>query len=296
MAQGSENFIKTAGFYFLFSAIPVFLRCRIERSYIPVDLESPLPEKFQDEPSGRRAGGPYMSTAFLLVLGAMFLPHQPWRHLTSTLLYDVVGTISSVMLNQSIRDSADCSVPFNTTVLGAHPLGDSFYNPANDPYYISNLNLSVIPFIAEALKGTQFTHVVHIVLESMRADCYPFREDGLLNQHIRTKLVPTGNEAPITTETITPFISSLAENLISWDTVWATIPFTHKSMLGCTVPCLYKIDVRLLRTITVAGGFYSRTRWQGEDVSNLLSPGLRPHQFNNQSRGRKAGFIKWQWI
>src|SRR2546421_6749768 len=238
MAQGSGNFIKITGFYLLFSTIPVFLRCRIERSYIPIDIESFVSEKFEDEPqaSGRRGCGPFVPTAFLLVFGAMFLPHQPWRHLTSTLLYDVVGTISSVILNRSIQDSTNCSIPSNTTVLGTHPLGHSFYNPADDPYYISNLDLSVDAFIAQALKDTQFTNVVHIVLESMRADCYPFQETGLLNKHIQTKLVPPDTQPPITTQTITPFISSLAENLISWDTVWATIPFTHKSMLGCNPP------------------------------------------------------------
>lgn len=242
MAQGSGKFIRTVAFYLLFSAIPIFLRCRIERnspSCIVVDLESPFSEKFEDDPL-RRTCGPSVPLAFFLIFGAIFLPHQPWRHLTSTLLYDMVRTISSVMLSRSLREGVECAASSNATVLGVHPLADSLYNPAKDPWYVSNLNQSVDPFIAKALEGTQFTNVVHIVLESMRADCYPFQENGLLNQHIRTKLLPTADETPITTQTITPFISSLAENIISWDTVWATIPFTHKSMLGCipTFSCI----------------------------------------------------------
>jgi hypothetical protein len=233
MAQGSGNFIKTAAFYLLFSAIPVFFRSRVERSYVPIDLESPFSEKFEDEPLRRRASGPYVSMSFFLILGALFLPRQPWRHLTSTLLYDIVGTVSSVMLSRSVHDRVECSIPSNATMAGSHPFGDSLYIPAEDQYYISNLDQMVDPFIAQALEGTQFTNIVHIVLESMRADCFPFQEDGLLSQHIQTKFPPADDETTITTQTITPFISSLAENIISWDTVWATIPFTHKSMLGC---------------------------------------------------------------
>jgi len=232
MAQGSGNFIKMAGLYFLFAGIPVFLRRRMEKSsfvYMPVDLESPFSEKFDHEPPRRR--GPFGPVAFFLILGAMFLPHQPWRHLTSTLLYDVIGTISSVMLSRSLHDRAECSGP-DASIIGTHPLAGSLYNPTKDPYYISNLDQPVDSFIAQALEGIQFTNVVHIVLESVRADCFPFQEDGLLNEYIQTKLSPNQDES-ITTQTITPFISSLAKNIISWDTVWATIPFTHKSMLGC---------------------------------------------------------------
>jgi len=135
------------------------------------------------------------------------------------------------MLSRSLHDRAECSGP-DASIIGTHPLAGSLYNPTKDPYYISNLDQPVDSFIAQALEGIQFTNVVHIVLESVRADCFPFQEDGLLNEYIQTKLSPNQDES-ITTQTITPFISSLAKNIISWDTVWATIPFTHKSMLGC---------------------------------------------------------------
>jgi hypothetical protein len=110
------------------------------------------------------------------------------------------------------------------------------YNPAEDPYYISNLDLPVDEFIASALKNLRFTNIVHIVLESMREDSYPYDEQGLLHQYIQTNMTPVQNGTPVNTQTITPFIDSLAEHTLSWHTMWSTIPYTHKAMLGCTSP------------------------------------------------------------
>ena len=106
------------------------------------------------------------------------------------------------------------------------------YNPANDPYYISNLATPVDAFIAEALEGVTFTNIVHIVLESMRSDSYPFNEFGPLANYVNENYGDEPHRQPITTSNVTPFIASLAEHTISWETVWATIAYTHKAMLG----------------------------------------------------------------
>ena len=43
--------------------------------------------------------------------------------------------------------------------------------------------------------------------------------------------------AAVTTSNVSPFIESIAEHTISWETVFATVSFTHKAMIGrkCTV-------------------------------------------------------------
>jgi len=69
----------------------------------------------------------------------------------------------------------------------------------------------------------------------MREDSYPYQEDGLLNQHIVNNMQLVKGGTPVNPETVTPFIISLAENTLSWHTTWATIPYTHKTMLGCEV-------------------------------------------------------------
>jgi hypothetical protein len=122
---------------------------------------------------------------------------------------------------------------FPAVDFGSNPLGDLNYNPANDPYYITNMDEPIDEFIASALEGVQFTNVFHIILESMREDSFPYDENGLLHQHIQENMEPAENGVPVTTENITPFIASLAENTISWHTVWSTIPYTHKAMMGC---------------------------------------------------------------
>jgi hypothetical protein len=149
--------------------------------------------------------------------------------MTETLVYDVISAISTVIITESLHGSRQTC---NGTTVGSNPLGSLNYNPADDPYYVSNLDQPVDDFIASALEGTEFTNIVHIILESMREDSFPFQEDGLLNQHIIHNVGAAEGGTPINTQTITPFIASLAENTISWHTVWSTIPYTHKAMLG----------------------------------------------------------------
>jgi len=172
---------------------------------------------------------PHVRLLLLLVIGNLFLP-QPWRQMASTLLFDTVISISSVLIIKHLRNLAGDSVKGSD--FGDNPLGNLNYNPSNDPFYISNLDSPIHEFVAEALGGLEFTNVVHIVLESMRADSYPFKEDGHLATYIERSFdKPTGAK-PITASNVSPFITSLAEQTISWETMWATVPFTHKAMLG----------------------------------------------------------------
>ena len=169
-----------------------------------------------------------------LLIGSFFLPAHPWRHMSSTLLFDVIGTILSTILSNHLRNMAPKSSTNSHSA--TNPLGNLNYNPADDPYYISNLDSPIDSFIAEALEGVEITNIVHIVLESMRADSYPFKENGLLAQYIERTFEKPDDAVPITTANISPFIASLAESTLSWETMWATIPFTHKAMLGRTSP------------------------------------------------------------
>ena len=116
--------------------------------------------------------------------------------------------------------------------LGTNPLGNLNYNPGDDPYYISNLDSPIDDFIADALEGVEFTNIVHIVLESMRADSYPFKEESQLMTYIKNNFEFREKGKSVTTSNVTPFIASLAKHTISWETMWSTIPFTHKAMLG----------------------------------------------------------------
>ena len=172
---------------------------------------------------------PFVPIVSFLLFGALFLPREPWQHMTSTLVYDVVGTMSSVILNKTLRNlKGNCQ----SDTLGRNPLGTLNYQPADDPYYITNLNSPIDPFIAKAIEGIQFTNIFHIILESLRADVYPFNETGPFMDHITQnfELVPDG--PAITTSNITPFVESIAEHVISWERVWSTIPFTHKALIG----------------------------------------------------------------
>jgi len=182
----------------------------------------------QGKPKLRRKA-PLIVALLCVLLGVYILPPYPWRRLTATILYDFGAAISSIILGHHVK-VADSP----TARLGSNPLGNFHYDPAEDPYYISNLDEPIDEFIASALNGTHFTNIFHIVLESMREDSYPWDESGLLHQHIIKNVEFAENGTPIRTDTISPFITSLAEHTISWHTTWASIPFTHKAMLGRT--------------------------------------------------------------
>lgn len=149
--------------------------------------------------------------------------------MTSTLLYDVtMGLSSAIMMRNTCL--GELSQPGEKTTHFATGLA---YNPADDPYYVTNLDLEIDPYIAKALEGVKFTNVVEIVLESVRGDCYPFDEDGHFNNFIKENVKPAENGVPITTKNVTPFIDSLSKQSLLWDQVWSLCPLTNKAMMGC---------------------------------------------------------------
>jgi hypothetical protein len=240
MAQGNGTFIKA----FIIYLIPGLFAMLTRRDRAP-NIRSRRSRGFsfiQDttettsRPQQLRGlrGNPFISLSLVLLVGTIFLPAQPWRHLTTTIIYDFFSTVSMVMITQHFKERASPTVN-----AGNNPLGNLNYNPVDDPYYISNLHQPIDPFIASALKDTKFTNIFHIVLESMREDSFPYDENGLLHQHILKNLEPVEDGVPVTTENITPFMASLAENTLSWHTVWTAVPYTHKAMIGCE--CSYSI-------------------------------------------------------
>jgi hypothetical protein len=158
----------------------------------------------------------------VLVIGALFLP-QSWRKVKSTLLLDTLTAVNLKSLYVPTYDPGD-----DNRNLGLA------YDPLADPYYVTNLDHPVDPYIAAALNGTKFNNIVHIVLESMRADSFPWKEDGALAEHLKEFL--DAPESPVIAETITPFMSSLANQTLSWETMWTTVPYTLKAMLGRITP------------------------------------------------------------
>ena len=236
MAQGNSGFRKVFVGYLLVGGVAILLRLFWAPRYAKV---STTKDRFKFEDMETRAQTPRSlqrilgvrfvpSLLFLMCLTGL-LPPSPWRHLTSTLGYDVVRALFTVMLSKLFYGCTSAAVG------GNHPLGDLKYNPADDPYYVSNLDQPIDDFILSAFKDTKFTNIVHITLESMRDDSFPYQEDGLLHQHIIHNMEPVEGGTPVNTQTLTPFIASLAEHTVSWQTMWSTVPYTHKAMLGCNV-------------------------------------------------------------
>jgi hypothetical protein len=236
MAEGAATTRKLILLFSTSGVLTVFTRHCLETTRFPTTSLETFFQKFLN-----------VRVLIALAVCTVFLPAQPWRHMTSTLLYDIVSTITSVIVVKNVRDSQEHCGPIHSS----NPLGNLNYDPMEDPYYISNLESPVIDFIEEALEECEFRHIVHIVLESMRADCFPLQEDGLLATYVKGKYKPA--EAELTTANVTPFITTLAENMIMWETVWATIPFTHKAMLGRIINVFCIFNFRLLWAATITG-------------------------------------------
>jgi Sulfatase len=151
--------------------------------------------------------------------------------MSSTVLYDFVSGVSRTVVEKTMRETSRRGTTASDISIDGS-FGSHLYSPARDPYYVSNLDSPVDEFIVEALRGTKFTNVVNIVLESVRADVYPYQEGGMLDQYIHDK-VPLA-DAPITTQTVSPFVASLANHTLQWNNTWSLCPFTHKAMLGST--------------------------------------------------------------
>lgn len=179
---------------------------------------------------------PFVPLALFLIVFGLFLPSQQLRQMKSTLLIDVIGSIISVFISKAIRH---ISVPAASSNYGSNPLGNLNYNPSEDPYYISNLDSPIDEFIAKALDEARFQNIVHIVLESVRADCFPFQEQSPFVDYIKDNFRPHKNGSAITTANVTPFIASLAEHTLSWETMWTIVPFTHKALIGRKYPLFY---------------------------------------------------------
>ena len=236
MAQGNGAFTKA----FLIYIIPGLFAMLGRSSSVPYTrhrrsrgssfIQDTMEIMSRSQRLRRVRDNPLVLLSIALLIGTIFLPAQPWRHLTSTIIYDVISAISTVIITQHFKEKTSSWSPMDA---GSNPLGNLNYNPADDPYYISNLDQPIDPFIASALKGAKFTNIFHIVLESMREDSFPYNENGFLHQHILKHHEPVEDGIPVTTENVTPFIASLAENTLSWHTLWTTVPFTHKAMIGC---------------------------------------------------------------
>jgi hypothetical protein len=233
MTQVNRGFAQAFILYGFVGATTILLRLVLTRHYGATI--SPSRDKFDlDNINNHRPVQRYfdirftISLLFVLIVTAM-LPPNPWRRMTATLGYDVVCSLSTVILSKPVYGGSECST---VAALGSH--FDNFnYNPADDPYYVSNLDQPIDDFFIAALSDAKFTNIVHITLESMRDDSFPYREDGFFHKHILNNIEPAEGGLPITTETITPFIASLAENTISWESMWATVAKTHKTMLAC---------------------------------------------------------------
>ena len=214
MAQGNSSLFQVLTVYILFGLLSAFARLHFRRPGRS-DLWNP-----------RRKKSYYFSSyhvavvAIVLAVGAiLFLYNDPWRTLRSTLVFDTL----SILTFQKAYVATSKGVPRAETSGGR-------YTPSKDPYYITNLDNPVDPFIASTLEGTEFKNIVHIMLESMRSDSFPWDEGGLLHQHLQEFMEPP--EMPLTVENITPFIDSIASHTLRWDTMWVTIPYTLKAMLG----------------------------------------------------------------
>jgi hypothetical protein len=246
MPQGNSGFGKVFILYALAGGVPVLFRS----AFLIRHCKSVGREKLQpfDDllfKEGKTFTTPHLVILLFLLVVTALLPANPWRHLASTLSYDVLTATSEVLMIKSVSHAFNTTCPSSgDSKFSNHPLGSLKYNPKNDPYYVTNLNQPLDPFFANAFCEAKFTNIVHIVLESMREDSYPYQEDGLLHQHIINNMVPVEGGTPVNKQTVTPFIDSLSEHLISWHTMWATIPYTHKTMLGCTsfLPSKLTID------------------------------------------------------
>jgi hypothetical protein len=237
---GSNTFTATMGFLGAGSSAILARRFYEDKCrYNPVCREPPaeeiLPQIRPVPPPQSRLRKmiktPFVPLVLCLIVGSLFLPSQPWRQMTSTLMVDVVWNVISVLISKTIRAQSSFTGPAN---FGSNPLGNLNYNPRTDPYYISNLDSPIDEFIAQALDGVQFRNIVHVVLESVRADCFPFQEESAFVDYIKANFPPHDNGSAITTANVTPFIDSdsVAEHTISWETMWAVVPFSHKALLG----------------------------------------------------------------
>lgn len=240
LTSGNGTFVKVFLLYSFLGGMTVLLRLLLGRPRR--ELHSVLKDDCElDQPKWQPRvilTSPRVRVLLCFLFITLLLPQYPWRHMTATLGYEVIVATFTVLIRSQLHHH-EPTIRGGEQIMYGDPLGTRNYNPTEDPYYVSNLDQPVNEFIASALEGLEFTNIVHIVLESMREDSFPFRDDALLNQYIHSNL---NLLEPVSSETITPFMSTLAEHTLSWHTVWTTVPFTHKSMIGCRSLWGFRVD------------------------------------------------------
>src|SRR5271169_6330368 len=116
MAQGNGTFINASIMYVLPGASATLLRARsaasfrYRRSYSILDTM-----EVATRPKGLRRVLAYPGVLLsVLLIGTILLPAQRWRHLTATMVYDVIGALSIVIITQNLRDTTS-SCPTTST-------------------------------------------------------------------------------------------------------------------------------------------------------------------------------------
>src|SRR5215471_9314742 len=114
MADGAATSRNIFLLFVTSGVLTVFTRHYLETTKFPTTSLETVFQKFLG-----------VRTLVGLVICTVFLPAQPWRHMTSTLLYDIISTTTSVIVTKSLRDSQEHCGP----ALGSNPLGNLNYNP-----------------------------------------------------------------------------------------------------------------------------------------------------------------------
>ena len=146
MTKANITFVHVFTLYCIVSTFTIFLRLFLTQLY---GSTSPLREKFTlDNIENNQLIQRYIELIraisiyfiypflFILVVFAILLPN-PWRNITATLGYDVGHALSVVAISKLFYFSTECA----TLHIGGGPFFDNLnYNPANNPYYVSNLD------------------------------------------------------------------------------------------------------------------------------------------------------------
>jgi hypothetical protein len=143
LSHGNSYFFRTVIFFALTGVAMAALRIHTGRRRI----EERELEKLEMDRKPPRL--PVTQFATVLLLASFCLPANPWRHMTSTVLYDAATSLAGNPSQMPIINSKIEN--------GTNPIGILNYNPSNDPYYVSNLDWPLDPFIESALEGTYNT-------------------------------------------------------------------------------------------------------------------------------------------
>jgi len=214
----------------------------------------------------------------LAICAIPLLPAYPWQEMTRTLPFDVTCAIVKNLVGGHAPKGQGIERVGSTLF---DIFGPRNYSPNEDPYYISNLDQPIDEFISQAIEDLHVTNIVHIFLESMRGDSFPFQDDGLLSEHLHNS--PRVNiSSPIDTHTMTPFIASLAEHTISWQSMWTTAPFTHKALISRMLPVEHRLINRPLWHAPSTSGLECGSKRSRALVPGMHTRGSAAHQSGHQ--------------